>query len=99
MSDINEHFEMQDVLDFWLNRGVDGFYINSVPYFLEDEDFNDNFADSSSSTFGLADNVALLYRFREYIDAWVSLNDNMTKYVSSAFFVYYILPSTLIFRP
>ncbi|XP_046740865.1 maltase 1-like [Diprion similis] len=73
--------ELLDILDFWLDRGVDGFYINGVPYFLEDDDLTDNPTGSLIHTFGLADNVGLLSKFRERIDTWVLRNNNITKFV------------------
>ncbi|XP_046592769.1 maltase 1-like [Neodiprion lecontei] len=73
--------ELLDILDFWLDKGVDGFYINGVPYLLEDEDLTDNPIGSLIYTFGLADNVGLLSKFRERIDTWVLRNDNITKFV------------------
>ncbi|XP_046740846.1 maltase 1-like [Diprion similis] len=33
--------EMENVLTFWLKRGVDGFRINAVPYLIEDAEFKD----------------------------------------------------------
>ncbi|XP_014470844.1 PREDICTED: alpha-glucosidase-like [Dinoponera quadriceps] len=72
--------ELMNVLEFWMMRDVDGFRINAVPYFFEDEGLRDEpLAGSGSYTFGLPESTALLYRFREYIDDWVSTNNVTSK--------------------
>ncbi|XP_032669434.1 alpha-glucosidase-like [Odontomachus brunneus] len=72
--------ELMDVFKFWLQRDVDGFRINAVPYFFEDEDLRDEpLTGNGAYTYGLPESTALLYRFREYIDDWVSINNAMSK--------------------
>ncbi|XP_048507835.1 maltase A1-like [Athalia rosae] len=73
--------ELLEVLDFWLEKGVDGFYVSSVPHFFEDENFADNPTNSLTSTFGLAENVALLHIFREHIDSWATNNNSSSKFL------------------
>lgn len=79
MQQLKINFFVKNVLDFWLERDVDGFYIHGVPYFLEDENLTDNPTGTSDNSFGLDENVNLLYRFREHVDSWALLNDNETK--------------------
>ncbi|XP_024887988.1 maltase A3-like [Temnothorax curvispinosus] len=72
--------ELMDILDFWLKRNVDGFRINAVPYFFEDEALrNESFAGEGTYTFSLPESTELLYIFREYIDKWVSRNNALSK--------------------
>ncbi|XP_039312826.1 alpha-glucosidase [Solenopsis invicta] len=72
--------ELMDIFDFWLKRNVDGFQINSVPYFFEDEALrNEPFDERGKYTFGLPESTALLYTFREHIDNWVSENNAQSK--------------------
>ncbi|KAG7200172.1 hypothetical protein KM043_000607 [Ampulex compressa] len=72
--------ELVAVFDFWLRRNVDGFRINAIPYFFEDEDLrNEPVAGNTSYTFGLLESTALLYAFREYIDDWVEANNATSK--------------------
>lgn len=62
-----------------MKREVDGFRINAVPYFFEDEALRDE-PDNEKGiyTFGLPESTSLLYVFRKYIDDWVSINKNTT---------------------
>ncbi|XP_011866809.1 PREDICTED: alpha-glucosidase-like [Vollenhovia emeryi] len=72
--------ELMGIFDFWLARNVDGFRINAVPYFFEDEALrNESFAGEGTYTFGLPESTALLYVFREHIESWVSRNNALSK--------------------
>ncbi|KAG5306649.1 MAL1 Maltase, partial [Acromyrmex insinuator] len=72
--------ELMDIFDFWLERNVDGFRINAVPYFFEDKALrNESFVRRNIYTFGLPESTALLYVFREHIDNWVSRNNATSK--------------------
>ncbi|XP_025261733.1 probable maltase [Camponotus floridanus] len=70
--------ELMDIFDFWLKREVDGFVINAVPYFFEDEALK-NESKKGIYTFGLSESTALLYTFRKYIDDWVSIHNKTSK--------------------
>ncbi|EZA54842.1 alpha-glucosidase isoform X2 [Ooceraea biroi] len=70
--------EIMDILDFWLDRDVDGFRINAVPYFVEDEALR-NEPVGGFYTFGLSESTALLYLFRRHVDEWVSRNNVTSK--------------------
>ncbi|KAG5318955.1 MAL1 Maltase, partial [Pseudoatta argentina] len=71
---------IRDIFDFWLERNVDGFRINAVPYFFEDKALrNESFVGRNIYTFGLPESTALLYVFREHIDNWVSRNNATSK--------------------
>ena len=74
---------LQLILEFWLNRGVDGFRISGIPYFFEDPDLRDE-PDLSEPeyTFGLERNVELLYDIRAFVDDWTVVNNSTSKYVS-----------------
>ncbi|EFN81919.1 alpha-glucosidase [Harpegnathos saltator] len=73
--------ELMNIFDFWLKRNVDGFRINAVPYFFEDEYLRDEpAAGKGAHTFGLSESTALLYRFREHINNW-STNNGTWKFL------------------
>ncbi|XP_046144817.1 probable maltase isoform X2 [Osmia bicornis bicornis] len=72
--------ELLNVFDFWLKRGVDGFRINAVSYFFEDQELrNEPNIGNGSYTTGLPENTALIYRFRSYINDWVETNNASSK--------------------
>lgn len=57
-----------------------------MPYFFEDEDLrNESLAGNGAYTCGLPESTTLLYRFREYIDDWVSINNATSKYAIDVF--------------
>ncbi|XP_035742844.1 maltase A3-like isoform X2 [Vespa mandarinia] len=72
--------ELWDILKFWLEKHVDGFRFNSVPYFFEDKELrNEPFVGSGNHTFGLKESIELLYVFRAYINNWVEENNASSK--------------------
>ncbi|KAL2718411.1 maltase A3-like [Vespula squamosa] len=72
--------ELLNILKFWLERDVDGFRINAVPYFFEDEALrNEPFVGSGNHTSGLKESIELLYVFRAYINNWVEKNNANSK--------------------
>ncbi|XP_014609695.1 PREDICTED: maltase A3-like [Polistes canadensis] len=72
--------ELLDIFEFWLGKGVDGFHIDSVPYFFEDEELrNEPSVGSGNYTFGLKESTELLYVFRAYINNWVEINNASSK--------------------
>ncbi|XP_020290811.1 maltase A3-like [Pseudomyrmex gracilis] len=65
--------ELEQSLEFWLLKGVDGFCIHSVPYFFEDGALrNESVAGSGAYTFGLPESTALLYRLRQFVDDYAT---------------------------
>jgi hypothetical protein len=78
-----------------MDRGVDGFRITAVPYFIEDEALRDE-SIAGNHTFGLAESTALLYLFREYINEWVSRNNATSKYVFQALRLLLLMYSTIL---
>lgn len=81
----------QDILQFWLNRNVDGFRINSVSYFYEDENLrNEPVVGNGNYTSGLPENANLVYMFRSYIDDWVKKNNATSKYVQTSVQTFYL---------
>lgn len=72
--------ELLDIFKFWLEKGVDGFHIDSVPYFFEDKELRDEpSVGSGNYTFGLKESTELLYVFRAYINNWVEVNNASSK--------------------
>ncbi|XP_015172085.1 PREDICTED: maltase A3-like [Polistes dominula] len=72
--------EILDIFKFWLEKGVDGFHIDSVPYFFEDEQLrNEPSVGSGNYTFGLEESTELLYVFRAYINNWIEINNASSK--------------------
>ncbi|XP_043493925.1 maltase A3-like [Polistes fuscatus] len=72
--------ELLDIFKFWLGKGVDGFHIDSVPYFFEDKELrNEPSVGSGNYTFGLKESTELLYVFRAYINNWVEVNNASSK--------------------
>ena len=81
----------QDIFDFWLEKGVDGFCICGASYLLENEALLDESSEEEGSdenddddvahTVGLSENADLLYRFREHIDEWAKDNNEEPKFV------------------
>ncbi|XP_012219493.1 probable maltase [Linepithema humile] len=69
--------ELMNIFHFWLDKNVDGFQINAVPYFFEDEALR-NELEKGTYTSGLPESTALLYTFRQYVDDWVSTRNNTT---------------------
>ncbi|XP_058789954.1 maltase A3-like [Phymastichus coffea] len=77
--------EFLDIFDFWLEKGVDGFSISGISYFLEDEslrdeiedDDNDNDEDNhnTSCCMGISETAEILFKFRDHIDQWVQDNN------------------------
>lgn len=61
--------ELEDVLNFWLDLGVDGFRVDGVGQFFEDENLDDD-DDSKSKTYDLDGNevLDLLQKFRDILD-------------------------------
>ena len=51
---------MLEVVDFWLDRGVDGFRLDAVPFLFESE---------GTRCEGLPETHAFLKRLRERVDA------------------------------
>lgn len=73
------NFYTQNVLYFWLDKNIDGFQINAVPYFFEDKALRDEpDTEKDIYTFGLPESTALLYIFRQYIDNWITTKNNTT---------------------
>ncbi|KZC06345.1 PREDICTED: maltase 1-like [Dufourea novaeangliae] len=70
--------ELMGVFNFWLNRGVDGFRINSVSYLFEDKELRDESV-AGTYTSELPENTDLVYRFRSYINDWVKANSTTSK--------------------
>lgn len=68
----------QDILIFWLDKGVDGFSIDSASFLLEDEEFKDEpLLGSSIESYNDLDHIYtqnqketydLIYQFRELLD-------------------------------
>ncbi|KAL2724716.1 maltase A3-like [Vespula maculifrons] len=72
--------ELLNILKIWLERHVDGFRINSVPYFFEDKALrNEPFVGSGNYTSGLKESIELLYVFRAYINNWIEKNNATSK--------------------
>ncbi|KAI4484894.1 hypothetical protein M0802_012987 [Mischocyttarus mexicanus] len=72
--------ELLDIFKFWLQKGVDGFHIDSVPYFFEDKELrNESPVGNGNYTFGLKESIELLYLFRAYINNWVETNKASSK--------------------
>ncbi|XP_078034890.1 maltase 2 [Augochlora pura] len=72
--------EMLNVIDFWLARGVDGFRIGAVSYLIEDKDLRDEpDVGNGDYTAGLSENVALVYKFRSYINHWINAEKSTPK--------------------
>ncbi|KAF5286037.1 hypothetical protein FQR65_LT12972 [Abscondita terminalis] len=75
-----------DVLKFWLDRGVDGFRMDAVPYLFEDKEWRDEplsgtTNDSTSNAYlnhiytqNLPDTFKMIYRWREYLDNYTRDN-------------------------
>ncbi|XP_036334553.1 maltase A2-like [Rhagoletis pomonella] len=64
---------MIEVLEFWLERGVDSFRIDAVPFFFETHYENGTFPDEDRygiHTLNLPENVELLYEWREFLDEY-----------------------------
>lgn len=71
---------MQDILGFWLDKGVDGFGIDGAQYLVEHEDFKDEpfsgaeVADNSYDyldhiyTSNQPENLNVIYKFRAFVD-------------------------------
>ncbi|KAF5302839.1 hypothetical protein FQA39_LY02019 [Lamprigera yunnana] len=76
--------EMKNVLRFWLDKGVDGFRMDAVPYLFEDEKFEDEPLSNLTTnpddyeylehiyTKDLPGTFDMIYVWREYIDNYTS---------------------------
>ncbi|CAD6229896.1 GSCOCG00006628001-RA-CDS [Cotesia congregata] len=82
--------EILDILDFWLDRGVDGFQISKGGFFYEDLDLEDdsdesnesddsNESDESVDDFGDDEYANFLYKIREFTDNWTEENNSTSK--------------------
>lgn len=76
--------EMRDVLTFWLNKGVDGFRVDAIPYIFEDVNDDGSYPDEAPSgktsdttaidypsrvhTKDLPETYDLVYSWRELLD-------------------------------
>ena len=70
--------ELEDVLRFWMDKGVDGFRMDAVAHMIEDADFRDENVgadwestgtDNHVHTYNHPENFDILRRFRKVLDA------------------------------
>ncbi|XP_054739075.1 maltase A2-like [Anastrepha obliqua] len=62
-----------EVLEFWLDRGVDSFRIDAVPFFIEKRYENGTYPDQrmfGEYTLNQPENVLLIYEWREFLDEY-----------------------------
>ena len=58
-------------MQYWLDLGVDGFYLRDVPYLYEDPQFRDEMAASSSSSITSVDYDSLSHNYtRDLIESY-----------------------------
>lgn len=86
----NVKYEMENVLKFWLNYGVDGFRIDTIPSLIEDPEFRNepknfneiNIPDHESNslshiyTYNYNTSYPILEEWRKIIDDYNNNNDN-----------------------
>jgi alpha-glucosidase len=83
---------MKDVLRFWLDRGIDGFRIDAVPYLFEDPDLQDEPLSNSTGynstdyeyldhiyTKDLYDTFDMIYQWRQLVDDYTKENGGSTR--------------------
>ncbi|XP_015109180.1 maltase A1 isoform X2 [Diachasma alloeum] len=74
--------EILNIINFWLERGVDGFLISDVPYLFEDPvPTNESLSASPTGSFESPETSNLLYQIREYTNNWTDVNNSTGKLV------------------
>ncbi|XP_046471324.1 alpha-glucosidase-like [Neodiprion pinetum] len=83
--------EMKDIIEFWLDRGVDGFRVDAIPYLYEDESFPDEplsgTTDSPTNysytlhyyTQDQAETYEMVAQWRQLLDDYSFKTDNITR--------------------
>lgn len=71
--------EIKDILVFWLDKGVDGFAIDSASLLFEHEDFKSdllkNYTENQPETY------AMIYQFRELLDNYSHCHGGNARYL------------------
>nr|CAI5823514.1 unnamed protein product [Callosobruchus analis] len=87
---------MLDIMDYWLDMGVDGFRVDAVPYLVEDKDlrdepvaegshYNENDADCLQRIYtkDTDDTYSILYDIRKHVDEYAKNKGVSTKVLMS----------------
>lgn len=71
--------KFQEILDFWLEKGVDGFQISNGGFFYEDPEEEDEPDEETVSGVGNAEVANLISEIREHTENWTETNNSTSK--------------------
>ncbi|XP_008549256.1 probable maltase isoform X2 [Microplitis demolitor] len=71
--------EIMEILDFWLEKGVDGFQISNGGFFYEDPEEEDEPDEETVSGVGNAEVANLISEIREHTENWTETNNSTSK--------------------